>query len=151
VQAAAEPAAVAVSSRGRATPHPAAPSEAEVTAVLQQLSSSRAEAFATADLSRLDAVTVSGSPADRRVRADLRALIRAGLRYRGLDLRVRTVSVRSVDEHRLVVDVVTDVSAYDVVDASGHVSRHVAASGGTTSRLVVSATRRGWRVAEARA
>jgi hypothetical protein len=59
--------------------------------------------------------------------------------------------VRTTDDRTLVVDVVTDVSAYDVVDGRGQVSRREAARPGTTSRLVLVATSQGWRVQDARA
>lgn len=123
-------------------------SGAQVTTVVQQLAATRAEAFVTADASVLDRVTLAGSSADRAARAAVAALQRQGLVYRGLELRTRSAHVRSMDG-AVVVDVITDVSAYDVVDGSGTVRRHEAARPGTTSRLVLVATSQGWRVRDA--
>jgi hypothetical protein len=66
-----------------------------------------------------------------------------------LELRTRSAHVRSTDGDAVVVDVVTDVSAYDVVDGRGNVRRREAARAGTTSSLVLVATSAGWRVRDA--
>jgi eukaryotic-like serine/threonine-protein kinase len=121
-------------------------SDAEVTSVVQQLAAGRAAAFITADVTVLDRVTVAGSPADRVARAAVDALRQQGLVYRGLELRTRSAHVRSTDGEAVVVDVVTDVSAYDVVDGQGNVRRRQAARPRTTSSLVLVATSGGWRV-----
>jgi hypothetical protein len=117
-------------------------------AVVQQLSSARAAAFASGDAAMLASTTAPGSPADVAARADLATLHGRTLAYRGLALRVRSAHVRSGSTGRVVVDVVTDVSGYDVVDGRGVVRRHEAARPGTTSRLVLLATAQGWRVTD---
>jgi hypothetical protein len=127
------------------------PSDAQVTTVVQRLAAARAAVFAAADPALLDGVTVPGSPADQAARVAVATLRQHGLRYRGLALRTRSAHVRTTDDRTLVVDVVTDVSAYDVVDGRGKVSRREAARPGTTSRLVLVATSQGWRVQDARA
>jgi hypothetical protein len=127
------------------------PSDAQVTTVVQQLAAARAGVFAAADPALRDGVTVPGSPADQAARVAVATLRQHGLRYRGLALRTRSAHVRTTDDRTLVVDVVTDVSAYDVVDGRGKVSRREAARPGTTSRLVLVATSQGWRVQDARA
>jgi hypothetical protein len=118
--------------------------------VVQQLAAARATAFAMADASVLDRVTVAGSPADRAARAAVAALRQQGVVYRGLVLRTRSAKVRSTDGGAVVVDVVTDVSAYDVVDGRGTVRQRSAARSGTTSSLVLLATSQGWRVQDVR-
>jgi eukaryotic-like serine/threonine-protein kinase len=123
-------------------------SDAQAMAVVQQLSSARAAAFAHADATVLASTTAPGSPADVAARADLNSLGRQHLVYRGLALRVRSAHVRSSRAGRVVVDVVTDVSGYDVVDGRGVVRRREAARPGTTSRLVLLATGQGWRVSD---
>jgi eukaryotic-like serine/threonine-protein kinase len=121
-------------------------SDPQVTRVVQQLAAVRAAAFATADVSVLDRVTLAGSPADRAARAAVAALRQQGVVYRGLELRTRSAHVRSTDRDAVVIDVVTDVSAYDVVDGQGNVRRREASRTGTTSSLVLVLTSRGWRV-----
>jgi hypothetical protein len=122
----------------------------QATEVVQQLSAGRAAAFITGDTAALDRVTVPGSPADRLARDALAGLRQQGVVYRGLVLRTRSAKVRSTDGAAVVVDVVTDVSAYDVVDGRGTVRQRSAARSGTTSSLVLLATRRGWRVQDVR-
>jgi hypothetical protein len=124
-------------------------SDAQATTVVQQLAATRATAFVTADASVLDRVTLAGSAADRAARAAVAALRQQGVVYRGLELRTRSAHVRSTDGDAVVVDVVTDVSAYDVVDGRGNVRRREAARAGTTSSLVLVATSAGWRVRDA--
>ncbi|HET8616208.1 MAG TPA: serine/threonine-protein kinase [Actinomycetales bacterium] len=124
----------------------AALSGSQVTEVVQRLTAARGRAFAAADPAAVDAVTSSGSSAERLARADVDQLRRAGLRYRGLELTVRSVDVRQATPGRLVVDVVTDVSAYDVVDGHDVVTRRVPAQPRTASRLVLVSTPQGWRV-----
>jgi hypothetical protein len=122
-------------------------SDRQAVAVVQTLSSARAATFEGADESALDAVTVPGSPADRAARAAIVAMRAAGVRYRGVHLRVRTAQVSGVGPQGTSVEVVTDVSAYDVVGRDGDVRRHLAARPGTASRLVLVLTAAGWRVA----
>jgi hypothetical protein len=123
-------------------------SDAQAVTLVQQLSSSRAAAFARADASLLATATAPGSPADRAARTALASLRRQGMVYRGIALRVRAAHVHSATPAELVVDVVTDVSGYDVVDGRGVVRRHEPARPGTTSRLVLQATGDGWRVTD---
>jgi eukaryotic-like serine/threonine-protein kinase len=134
-----------------ATPTDSGPlSDAQAVALVQRLSSTRAAAFTTADASMLRSATAPGSPADRAARTALASLRRQDLVYRGLALRVRSAHVHSATPGALVVDVITDVSAYDVVDGRGVVRRHEAVRPGTTSRLVLLATGDGWRVQDVR-
>lgn len=136
--------------------------------VVEQLSDERAAAFsgASVDLAR---ITAPGSAAEATLRDALAGLQRAGLVYRGLRLTTRAVSVRGAAPRsaaeaadagsttgdggggQVVVDVVTDVSAYEVVDRQGRVRQRISARSGTTSRLVLVRTRAGWRVAATQA
>lgn len=124
-------------------------SDRQVAMVVQQLAAARATAFAMADASVLDRVTVAGSPADRAARLAVAELRQQGVVYRGLELRTRSAHVRGTDGGAVIVDVVTDVSAYDVVDGRGNVRRRETARPGTTSSLVLQATSEGWRVRDA--
>jgi len=133
--------------RVRAPAVPSRLSDQQALAVVQQLSSARAAAFEKADERAVGSVTVPGSPADRAARAAIVAMRAAGVGYRGVHLHVRTAQVSGVDPQGTSVDVVTDVSAYDVVGRDGGVRRHLAARSGTPSRLVLVLTAAGWRVA----
>lgn len=120
--------------------------DASLRDVVQGLSTLRARAFAEADPDLLSTALVPGSAADAETRAGVLTLRATGLRYRGVQLRVRLVRVRSRDSATADVDVVTDVSAYAVVDAQGRVTRRVAAQSGFASRLLLTQTPQGWRV-----
>jgi hypothetical protein len=121
-----------------------------VLTVLRDLTRLRARAFAQADPSVLDRVTEPGSPADRAARSAVTELVRRGLRYQGLDLRVRTARVTERAPGRVVVEVVTDATPYVVVGHGGAVRRREPARSGTTSTLVLVSTAAGWRVGEVR-
>jgi hypothetical protein len=121
-----------------------------VLTVLRDLTRLRARAFAQADPSVLDRVTEPGSPADRAARSAVTELVRRGLRYQGLDLRVRTARVTERTPGRVVAEVVTDATPYVVVGHGGAVRRREPARSGTTSTLVLVSTAAGWRVREVR-
>lgn len=114
--------------------------------VVQRLSTLRARAFADADPTALSQALVPGSEADADTRAGVSALRAQSLRYRGVQLHVRSVHVLSRGGATADVVVVTDVSPYAVVDARNRVVRRVAAQSGLASRLRLSLTPQGWRV-----
>ncbi len=101
-------------------------------AVLDRLDASRAAAFAAGSPSRLDRVYVPGSPAQRRDRAALRRLARAGLRADGL--RLDTVALRVLRTSATTVRLqVTDVlAAHRLVDGEGAVVQQRAGRGEVT-------------------
>ena len=100
--------------------------------VLDRLDASRAAAFAAGSPSRLDRVYVPGSPAQRRDRAALRRLARAGLRADGL--RLDTVALRVLRTSATTVRLqVTDVlAAHRLVDGEGAVVQERAGRGEAT-------------------
>ncbi len=93
----------------------------------------------------------SGSVAARADTAAVAGLAARGLRYRGLRLTPRAVRLVNATSARATVDVVVDVSRYDVVDPAGRVRRHVPADPGQRTRMDVVRTATGWRVADVHA
>ena len=73
---------------------------------LAELDRDRAEAFAQADPSRLDAVYVAGSRARRTDAASIEAYARRGGRVAGAELRILTCHVVSSTPDRVQLDVV---------------------------------------------
>ncbi|GAA4356699.1 serine/threonine-protein kinase [Angustibacter luteus] len=132
---------------------PAISSAAEALPVIGRLAVTR-----TAALSRVPpacgraapqpgaAGSVPGSTADRADQQVLAGLASRCLHLRGLTLLPRQARVVSPGRDRVVVDVVVQESAYDVVEASGAVVQHVAAVAGRRSRLTLVRTSGGWRV-----
>ena len=136
--------AVASRSPG-AAPAPAVPDRETIQAVVADLSGRRARLFA--DPRRpANEVAVPGSPADVEDEAALRDLRQRGLAYRGLRLRPGAVRVVDAGPRRVVVDLATAASAYDVVNRAGEVVAHALADPGQRVRLVLALTAGGWRV-----
>ena len=87
--------------------------------LVQELTDLRRAMVVELDDSALAALNEPGSPAAERDR-DLVAELRAsGVRYRGLRMTVRSVSLQSTSGDRAVVRTVVDESAYDVVGEDG--------------------------------
>jgi hypothetical protein len=138
--AAATPAAVPAASTA-VTPPPS------WTSILDGLDRVRAQAFAEGNPAGLAGVYVPGSAlltTDRDVVARLAA---AGRRARGVRHAVRTLSVLSVDDRAVVLRVVDELAAYDVVDASGRVVQQTAGRGRAAFIVRLVRTPAGWRLA----
>ena len=121
------------------------PGLAEAERVVAELAVHRARLFADPALA-VTAVAVRGSPAAAVDEQAVRVLRRQGLAYRGLRLRTGRVRVIEVAPRRMVVDVVTTASSYDVVDRAGATVGHAGATPGQPARLVLALTGGGWRV-----
>ncbi len=116
-----------------------------IEAVVADLTSRRARLFADPRRPATE-VAVRGSPAAIADEAALRALRERGLAYRGLSLRPGAVRVVDAGPRRVVVDLATAATAYDVVDRSGAAVAHAPAEPGRRVRLVLALTAAGWRV-----
>ncbi|MEO7745043.1 MAG: serine/threonine-protein kinase [Actinomycetota bacterium] len=126
-------------------PTPSVPDAAAIRALVADLSGRRARLFADPRRPASE-VAVPGSPAEVEDEAALRALRERGLAYRGLLLQPGGVRVVDAGPRRVVVDLATAATAYDVVDRAGTVVTHALADPGRRVRLVLSLTTRGWRV-----
>ncbi len=123
----------------------ATPGLAEAERVVAELAVHRARLFADPALA-VTAVAMRGSPAAAVDEQAVRVLRRQGLAYRGLRLRTGRVRVIEAAPRRMVVDVVTTASSYDVVDRAGATVGHAGATPGQPARLVLALTGGGWRV-----
>jgi len=121
------------------------PGLAEVERLVADLAARRAALFADPDLA-VSAVALHGSPAAADDEQAVRVLRRQGLAYRGLRLRTSRVRVIEATPRRIVVDVLTAATSYDVVDRRGATVGRAAATPGQPARLVLALTDRGWRV-----
>lgn len=139
---AARPPALAAS---RALSAPSALSGGQAAAVVATLSTRRAALFADPRRPVTD-VAVRGSPAALEDEASIRTLRARGLSYRGLELRATRVRVAESAPRRMVVDMVTAATAYDVIDQRGAAVARVAAEPARQVRLALALTAQGWRV-----
>jgi eukaryotic-like serine/threonine-protein kinase len=135
-----------VASPTRAAPTASSSPGVAWLAVMTKLEQTRAEAFATGDVRRLDAVYATGSPtgaADRRL---LGRMVRHGEHAARLQAFVESVDVVTATDVRATLRVSDALTAYDVVAADGHVLRR--GHGRPTRRwtMTVVATSGGWRV-----
>jgi hypothetical protein len=115
--------------------------------ILGSLDRARAYAFATGDPAALAAVYAPGSPglaADRAAIARLRA---AGCRARGVRHTIRSLAEISHDDRTVVLRVVDELSAYDVVEASGRVVQHTSPRAAMPFVVRIVETPAGWRLA----
>jgi len=124
---------------------PATLGSVEVAALVRSLAGRRARLFADPRWPVTD-VAVRGSPAAAADDASLAVLRAQGLTYRGLELRTDRVHVVQALPRRVVADVRTATTAYEVVDRSGVPLARARAEPGRTVRLVLSLTDQGWRV-----
>lgn len=109
---------------------------------------SRAQAYASADPTRLDEVYAAGSPLLTRERAAVDALRRRGVTYVGLTYDVRQVILRAAPADGSVrLRVKIDTSGYTVTAASGALSRQPAVSGSPLEATLVP-DGPGWRIAD---
>ena len=122
-----------------------APTTAEVVTVVRDLTRRRAALFADPRRPVTD-VAVRGSPAAVADAAALARLRSAGLAYSHLSLGVDRVRVVAASPGRVVVDLLSSATAYDVVDVSGLAVAGSAAQRATPVRLVIDRTPQGWRV-----
>ena len=147
-QPVAAPAAL-VPGRSAASPSkvsaPLAPGLAEVQRVVAELATRRAGLFADPALT-VTSVAVRGSPAAVADEQAVRVLRQQGVTYRALVLRTSQVRLIQAAPRRVVVDVVTTATAYDVVDRGGSRVRRAGATTGQPARLVLALTPAGWRV-----
>lgn len=118
---------------------------AQVAAEVRELSGRRAALFAHPRRPVTD-VAVPGSPAFAADEASLKVLRAAGLAYRGLELRAAQVHVVKSAPRRVIAEVLTTATAYDVVDRRGASVAHVSAEPDRPVRLVLALTESGWRV-----
>jgi eukaryotic-like serine/threonine-protein kinase len=135
-----------VASPTRAAPTASSSPGVAWLAVMTRLEQARAEAFASGDVRRLDAVYATGSPtgaADRRL---LGRMVRHGEHAVGLQAFVESVDVVAATDVRATLRVSDALTAYDVVAADGHVLRR--GHGRPTRRwtMTVVAAPGGWRV-----
>ena len=124
---------------------PLTPGLAEVQRVVAELAVRRAGLFADPALA-VTSVAVRGSPAAVADEQAVRVLRQQGVTYRALALRTSQVRVVQAAPRRVVVDVVTTATSYDVVDRGGSRVRRAGATAGQPARLVLALTPAGWRV-----
>ena len=124
---------------------PIAPGLVEVQRVVADLAVRRAGLFADPALA-VTSVAVRGSPAAAADERAVRVLRQQGVTYRALALRTSQVRVIEAAPRRVVVDVVTTATSYDVVDRGGSRVRRAGATAGQPARLVLALTPAGWRV-----
>ena len=89
--------------------------------MLARLDAVRGDAFSSADVTRLRAVYVSGSPALQRDRRTLLTLRGSDLRAEGVHLRARSVSVVEHTSREVRLQVSDSLLSYRLVDGAGHV------------------------------
>ncbi len=89
------------------------------TAVLRDLDLARGAAFANADATVLAQVDAPGSPALRDDTAAVRALADAHVQARGFAVSTSSVTVESATSSDVVLRIVDQRSAYDLVDSDG--------------------------------
>lgn len=125
--------------------------------VVTALDDARLRAWTTHDEAALRAVVVPGTSFERTELAALRRWRSSGLVPRGLRVDVGSAGVVSRDGSTVVLDVVDERSAYEVVDTEGRVVETVPARGRRAWRVRLRSpdaneTRRPWRwqVAEVR-
>ena len=115
-------------------------------AVLRRLDARRANAFAAADVRRLDGLYARGAPALVRDRTRLRQLAGAGARATHLHLRATRVEVLRQQPARVVLRVVDVLDPYELRTASGRLVERRA--GRTAKTWAVTLVKEGevWRV-----
>jgi hypothetical protein len=127
-------------------PPRATPSAPNWQAVLDELDRTRADALAAADVAALSAVYAPGS---RLLLADhetVQRLATAGQRATGVRHTLRQVVVTSQDARSAVLQVVDELSAYEVVDRAGVVVSRGAARAAATFVVRLVRTGGGWRL-----
>jgi hypothetical protein len=122
----------------------AAPTAPDWPAILDGLDGVRARAFAAADPSLLEQVYAHTSPLLARDRAAVLAL--RGLRAAGVRHSLRSLAVSAYDGSTATLRVIDVLSAYDVVDGSGAVVRHVTSRPPMGFVVVLVRTSAGWRL-----
>jgi hypothetical protein len=114
---------------------------------LTDLDRVRAEAFAQADPSRLDAVYVADSRARRTDAASIEAYARREGRVAGAELRILTCHVVRSSPDRVQLDVVDQLGDARVVWGDG-TSTHLPRDQPSRRLVTVERTPEGWRIAE---
>jgi hypothetical protein len=136
-----------------AAPSRARPVNVSVAAVIPSwrsivgsLDSARADAFAAGDPAALAAVYAPGSPLLAADRDAIGRLGAAGQRARGVRHRIRSLAVVSHDAHVVVLRVVDELAAYEVVDAGGRVVSRTTPRGAASFVVRIVNTPAGWRL-----
>lgn len=130
-------------------PEPSAsPAAPDWPAVLDELDTARAQAFATADPAALAAVYAPGAPALAADRALVEQLAAAGQRAEGVRHAVREVEPLEVGERRARLRVVDALAGYSVRDAAGAVVTRTAERGPRPFVVELARTADGWRLVQ---
>jgi eukaryotic-like serine/threonine-protein kinase len=140
--------AVAAGASPVATAQPVPEASPEWGDLLDGLDAERAQAFATADAARLEAVYAPAAPG---LAADLVLVGRlagAGRTARGVRHDVRSVEPLEVDDDRARLRVVDVLAAYDVRDAGGAVAEAVPARAEAAHLVDLARTPQGWRLVQ---
>lgn len=115
-------------------------------AVLDRIDATRADAFAGADPSRLDAVYVPGCPARADDARQITAARGADERAVGVRHRIAALRVVSSSSARAVLDVTESLSAYQVHKGEEVMSQR--AGPNRRYRITLQAARGSWRIAD---
>lgn len=131
------------------TPTPVATSSAAVwRGIVGYLESTRARAFATGQVSLLDAVYTADAPDLAADRASVRALHARGLRASGFAATVTDVTVQKQTATAATLQVVDRLAAYRLVAADGSVVGSGRGRPAQAFTMVLADTSRGWRVSQ---
>jgi hypothetical protein len=144
VQLASVEAATPAATASAAPPASATP---DWRSILDAVDRARAGAFASGDAAALTGVYAPASPLLAADRAAITRLTAAGQQARGVRHTIRDVAVTSLDDKRAVLRVVDELSAYEVVDASGRVVSPTAPRAAKAYVVRLVNTRAGWRLA----
>jgi hypothetical protein len=115
-------------------------------AVLDGLDATRAEAFAGADVTRLDAVYAPGSPGLAADAALVRQLAAAGRTATGVRHVVRSVVAQPAAAGVTRLRVVDVLGPYEVRDAAGRLVQRVPGRGEAAHDVELRRTPQGWRL-----
>ena len=129
-----------------ATPAPAASTAPSWPVILSSLDEARAKAFAAADPAALAGVYAPTSPLLRADRAAIARLRAEGRRARGVRHRFTTAAVTAQHDLTVVLRVVDELAAYEVVDAAGRVVSRTAPRSKAAFRVQLVRTAAGWRL-----
>lgn len=116
----------------------------------RELTSLRQQGVVDLDRDAVDRLAEPGSPEARRSRAHLEELRHSGVRYEGVDLRVRSAHLERSAQHTAVLRTTTDESAYVVIGPGGERTRRSARHGQQVD-LVLVWHDDAWRVRQVRA
>jgi hypothetical protein len=120
--------------------------DADWSAIVQELDRRRHAAFVAGHEDDLAAVYARGSPAGQRDLASFRQMAAAGLRPRGLGLRLGSVETIDVLRGRADLRVIDLLPGYELVDPAGRVARRYRGRGLAAWTLTLVRTNAGWRI-----